>query len=96
VYRSLLSEKVAKIDAKDLDGRALEVKGELMDLLGDIDTDGTEERFRPSDETMEWMHGVVESLYGTMLDHVPEDHETFNAEEAKEIFDAILREEFEL
>jgi len=94
VYRSLLSEKVGRIAKKDLAGRALDVKNELMDLLGDVDTETQDERFRPSTETIEWMHGVVDSLYGSMLSHVPEDVESFNAEAAQAVFESILHDEF--
>lgn len=94
VFRTMLAEKLARIDKKELSGRAAEVKAELMELVVGIETGTDETRFKPSPETIEWMHNAVESLYGTLLEHVPSDVASFDAQAAKGVFESILREEF--
>ena len=91
-YRSLLSEKLAKITTKELSASGSAIRQELLDLVGNIDT-SLSERFRPSAETMEWTKTVVESLYGSLLQHVP-DQEKFIDQDIKSIFEDILADEF--
>jgi uncharacterized protein DUF1704 len=93
-YYSLLQEKVVAIDGKELVGRAVEIRTELAELLPPIDTTRMIERFVPSDETIQWMHGVANTLYGGMLTHVPDDKENFSPTELQAIFAGILSDEF--
>jgi hypothetical protein len=51
------------------------------------------ERFQPSDDTVEWMHEVTQTLYGGMLAHVP-DKETFSPADVQAVFKSIIDEEF--
>lgn len=90
-YRSLLSEKIAMIRSKNLTGRAKEIADELVDMvkIGD----GYPERYKPSDETVEWMHDVAESLYDGMLSHVPDQAE-LSVSEMQEVFTTIIEQEF--
>ncbi|QQG51016.1 MAG: DUF1704 domain-containing protein [Candidatus Saccharibacteria bacterium] len=94
-YRSLLQEKLRKIAGKNLTGQAAVLRQELFDSIGYDDSVEVPERFKPSTETVEWMHEVVETLYGNMLAHVPEDKETFTVVEAQQVFQEIIDEEFE-
>jgi hypothetical protein len=94
VYNSLLQEKLNKIHEKPLLGKAIQIKNELFEMAGyssgKIDI---EKRFVPSEETLNWMHDVVESLYDGMLSHIP-DKEKFNPVDLKEVFQDILDNEF--
>jgi hypothetical protein len=92
-YRSLFAEKLHTIASLTLAGRANQLRNELFQISGYEPGDTPAERFKPSAETVEWMSNVVNSLYGGMLDHVP-DQPTFDRQEVVTIFDAILREEF--
>ncbi len=93
-YRSLLGGKLNTIHSKKLTGKADELRKELFDMV-DFDPDvDISERFRPSDETVEWMHSVAESLYGGMLSHIPNEQEEFDPYELQKIFTNIIEEEF--
>ncbi|MDN5275026.1 MAG: hypothetical protein JWP06_927 [Candidatus Saccharibacteria bacterium] len=94
IYRSLLQDKLQAIAGKELTGRALELRNELFERVQIDDSVEAIERFKPSDETVEWMHGVAETMYSGMLSHVP-DGESFTEREVQEIFEAIIKEEFE-
>lgn len=93
-YRSLLGEKLKNIYSKKLIGKANRLRKELFDMV-DFDPDmDTPERFRPSDETVQWMHDVAESLYRGMLSHVPVDKSEFCPHELQEIFVNVIQNEF--
>ena len=93
-YRSLLSEKLNCVCNKNLTGKADDLRKELFGMV-DFDPDvDIPERFRPSDETVEWMHSVAESLYGGMLSHIPNKQEEFDPYELQKIFTDIIEEEF--
>lgn len=93
-YRSLLSEKLNCVCNKNLTGKADDLRKELFGMV-DFDPDvDIPERFRPSDETVEWMHSVAESLYGGMLSHIPNEQEEFDPYELQKIFTDIIEEEF--
>lgn len=93
-YRSLLNERLRSISCKELDGEAAKLRDELFALIDIDSTVDDVERFRPSSETVEWMHGIVESLYGDMLAHVPEGQDSFNPVELQKIFTSIVEQEF--
>lgn len=92
-YRSLLQEKVADIEAKQLDPVASRIKDELLELLDIPDSADPVERFKPAPETMEWMNSVVITLYSSMLSRVP-DQPTFSPTEIKTVFESIILNEF--
>ena len=93
-YRSLLSEKLNCVCNKNLTGKADDLRKELFGMV-DFDPDvDIPERFRPSDETVEWMHSAAESLYGGMLSHIPNEQEEFDPYELQKIFTDIIEEEF--
>lgn len=91
-YRSLIGEKLAAIRAKDLTGTAKELADELFAMV-ESDGEAFPERFKPSQETIDWVHEVVTSLYADMLRHLPEQKE-FTAAEIKSVFEEIIHEEF--
>ena len=91
-YYSLLGEKLAKIKDKELSVAGSAIRQELYDLVGPIELSESE-RFRPSEATMEWMKTVAESLYGGLIEHIPEQ-ETFLDEDIQMIFEQILADEF--
>jgi hypothetical protein len=92
-YRSLLNEKMSRIMSKKLTGKAATYRDELVSMTGYTPGEPVPERFKPSDETVAWMHGVAEDLYGGLLAHVPEQA-TFTREEVAETFRTIIREGF--
>ena len=92
-YRSLMQEKLNRIDQKNLTGPTLQLRNELFEMTGYVPSNEKYERFSPSDDTVEWMQGVVESLYGSMLSHVPK-RDTFSPEEVRTVFTEIIEQEF--
>lgn len=96
-YRSLISEKIAKIQTKELSENGQKIRDELFELV-DLTTAEKTERFKPAQETIDWLHDIVDSedsLYGALLEHVP-DQETFSDEEIKTIFESVIVNEFGL
>lgn len=94
IYLSLLAEKMRAIEAKQLTGRAAQLRDELWMIAPEWESAPTNlERFQPSQETVDWMHDVVEALYGNLLQHVPEQ-EAFTAQEVCDLFNTIIAEEF--
>ncbi|HEY8886697.1 MAG TPA: tyrosine/phenylalanine carboxypeptidase domain-containing protein [Candidatus Microsaccharimonas sp.] len=96
-YRSLIGERIAKIQSKELSENGQKIRDELFELV-DLTTAEKTERFKPEQETIDWLHDIVDSedsLYGSMLEHVPEQ-ETFSDVEIKAIFDTIIVNEFDL
>lgn len=95
VYRSLLSESLTNIAGMELKGQAATIRDELFALaVFDKGNAPIANRFKPSPETIEWMKGVVESLYEGMLSHVPGDADIFSPDDIKAIFEDIIRFEF--
>jgi hypothetical protein len=92
-YRSLLQEKLNSINQSSFDEDTSQLRSELFEMVGYIPNSKKIERFSPSDGTVEWMHEVVESLYGGMLQHVPEQ-EKFTVAEVQSIFTDIIKNEF--
>ena len=93
-YRSLLGGKLNAIHSKKLTGKANELRKELFGMVNFKSGMDIPERFRPSDETVEWMHSVAESLYRGMLSHIPNEQEEFDPYELQKIFTDIIEEEF--
>ena len=93
-YRSLLGGKLNAIHSKKLTGNADELRKELFGMVNFKTGMDIPERFRPSDETVEWMHSVAESLYGGMLSHIPNEQEEFYPYELQKIFTDIIEKEF--
>ena len=95
-YLSLLSEKIACIAAKKRSPEAEHIFQELRNLLPEevISDTPLVERFRPSAETIEWMHTVVNELFGNLLSHVPDTDEKITPTQLQEIFQEIVDEEF--
>lgn len=93
-YRSLLGGKLNAIHSKKLTGKADELRKELFGMVNFKPGMDIPERFRPSNETVEWMHSVAESLYGGMLSHIPNKQEEFDPYELQKIFTDIIEEEF--
>ena len=93
-YRSLLGGKLNAIHSKKLTGKANELRKELFGMVNFKPGMDIPERFRPSDETVEWMHSVAESLYRGMLSHIPNEQEEFDPYELQKIFTDIIEEEF--
>lgn len=91
VYHSLVSDiKQLELGGANDHGRRL--YEELVQQLPSIEAEVS--RFRPSQETIEWMNGVVNGLYGGLLRQVPERDEPFTPQEIAEVFENIIRQEF--
>ncbi len=92
-YKSLVAELKAALAKKHFTNQASVIYEELLAMLPGTE-DAASERYRPSREVVEWVEGVVESLYGNLLRHVPERDEPFQPTEVRDIFESIIREEF--
>ncbi|WP_369000268.1 hypothetical protein TM074_03255 [Candidatus Nanosynbacter sp. TM7-074] len=67
-----------RVRNKKLIGKADKLRKELFGMV-DFDPDvDIPERFCPSSDTVQWMHGVAESLYGGVLSHIPNEQEEFD------------------
>lgn len=96
-YESLLHEKLAMIADKSFSPKASKVRDELFALVDFSADTVAPERFKPSNETMEWMNGVVHTLYDGMLRHIPDEAQkegSFSVQEVQSIFQAIISNEF--
>ena len=92
-YESLLQEKLENISHKNIGEAGMHIRGELFDMLDYVPGAGQSERFKPSEDTIEWMQGVVEALYGDMLAHIPQKP-MFTSQEVSAIFTEIIEQEF--
>ncbi|HEX8390075.1 MAG TPA: tyrosine/phenylalanine carboxypeptidase domain-containing protein [Candidatus Saccharimonadales bacterium] len=94
-FVSLLSDRLDSIEQKNLHGTALALYEELLATLPpEFVAEGkTPERFKPSAETMDWMHTAVTTLYEPLLAHVP-DKDKFTRQEVQGILTEILEDEF--
>jgi hypothetical protein len=92
-YRSLLHDKLKKVEAKELRGDAAAIRDELFAMTDFDSTTESIPRFRPSDETVSWMHDIAMELYGDMLAHVPRQ-ESYTVQDIAGVFTTILAEEF--
>lgn len=96
-YQSLIGEKITMIQSRDLSDDDQNIRDELFAMIGDIGN-GKAERFKPSEKTIDWLHDITvseESLYGSLLEHVPEK-ELFSDTEIQAIFETIITKEFNL
>ena len=92
-YRTLLNDKLATIANKTLTGRAADLRDELFRDHATYHPEMESTPYKPSEDTIDWMHDTVMSLYGSLLAHVP-DQATFTRGELVSIFKAIVQEEF--
>ncbi len=92
-YRSLLNEKLNRINKTKLNDDAIKIRDELFQMVDYEPNDRKMERFSPSDETIEWTKATIDFFYGGMLSHIPEK-ETFSPEDIKLIFAEIIADEF--
>lgn len=91
-YLSLLQEKVLSLSTGNLSTGQSELLNELKTMLPQTIFDqsgGQIERFRPAQETVDWLGGVADSLYGEWFDNIP-DQATFTKHEIKHIFEDII------
>lgn len=93
VYQSLLQEKLHSIADRHFEGRAAGLRDELLAMTPLAEQEQVE-RFRPSPETVEWIHDAAHALYDGMLRHVPEGKDVFEPVEVQGIFSKIIQEEF--
>lgn len=96
-YRSLLSEKIAAITDKQYSPEAAGILDELKQLLPAeaFDASLAQSRFRPADETVQWMNRVVHGLFDDMLRYVPDTDQSIGPEQLRDIFQTIIDEEFQ-
>ncbi len=96
-YTSLLSEKVAAISQKERSPEAEALFQELCERLPSeaLNVEAAGQRFRPSEETVAWVHEAITDMYEGLLRHVPDTDEMISAEQLCAIFADIIRDEFE-
>ena len=95
-YYSLLSEKMANISSKERSPEAQVIFNQLKDILPTeaCNPELVAARFRPSSETVAWVHEVVHGLFDGLLRHVPDTDELIDSAHLRDIFEVIIREEF--
>lgn len=93
-YHHVLASFLNKIDITQLQSKALGVYQELIGALPIVDQLEDPGGYAPHAETMAWMQQMVESLYGGMLSHV-EDDRTYTPHQLRDLFEQVLRTEFE-
>lgn len=94
-YRSLLFEYAQKVARAPLEGRAEEIRQELLIIMPNSTTGFTgNERFTPKEETVRLASLVADTLYGRMLEGIPKKHDLYSPEDVREIFENIIRTEF--
>lgn len=93
-YLSFVHEVLAKTEQFSADSDASKLASEVVSTLGlDTSRDLAPERFKPSNETMEWMNLVVNELYSGILSHIP-DKSSLTVIELQAAWNSILTEEF--
>lgn len=92
-YRSLLGDKLTAIASQPLDGEVAVLRDELFTMTNFTPGEPSPERFKPSDETVAYMHDAVNNLFSGLLRHVPEQP-SFDRDELVTLFATILHEEF--
>ena len=95
-YYSLLSEKIEKISSKSRSHEAQIIYEQLRDILPSeaFNSEYIDARFRPSSETVEWAHRAFTGLFSGLMSHIPDTDEPINSAYLRDIFEAIVREEF--
>lgn len=92
-YRSLLNEKLNRINKSKYNDDAIKIRDELFQMVGYEPNERTIDRFSPADETVEWTKAAIDFFYGGMLSHIPEK-EKFSPEDIQSIFEEIIKDEF--
>lgn len=92
-YRSLLQEKLDRINTTSYSGLAIDIRNELFEMLNYGSYQEKIERFTPSKETVEWTCDAAKFFYGGMLDHVVEK-EVYKPNDIQAIFSEIIEAEF--
>lgn len=93
IYESFISEIYSAVEDKQLTGRAKIIQDELLVMLPEVTTEGTQ-RAVPDEETIRSVQEVALLLYGDMLRHIPEDQEKFDPHDIATVFRDTIREEF--
>lgn len=93
-YRSLVNDALNSLRTKKFDEKGQKIYDELLGLMPRAVMELGAERFRPSNETIEWAGKVIEALHGGLLAHIPDDKDSFNDQEIKSVLDDIIKEEF--
>ncbi|MDO4872404.1 MAG: hypothetical protein Q4A27_03220 [bacterium] len=86
-YQDLMSEKIAKIEPEKLDEKGLQIYNEFTQSLKNEYSTPAEKRFKPRDETLQFMQNATREFYGDLLEMVPEAPEGGYSE--IEVFDTF-------
>ena len=90
-FYCLLFEKLSKITPEtEEDARRL---ARLRSEIGDI-PETRVERFKPKAETVARFSEIIKDFYGSFLDHIPSDKQSFSSQEVVDIINEILSSEF--
>lgn len=94
VFNSLLSDKIAKIDALKLDEKGEKIRSEFYELIEkDENLSQNLKRFKPSDEVFYNFGEIIKDLYSKQLELVPKkDDDRYSANEIFEVFENILKD----
>ena len=91
-FYALLKQKIDKIDVDSLSPEDRQEYDELMSMLGDLPT-STEPLYAPQQSTIDRFGEMVKIFYEPFLRHIPEDKESFTAQDATDIVNEIIHDE---
>ena len=91
-FYALLKQKIDKINVDSLSPEDRQKYDELMSMLGDLPT-STEPLYAPQQSTIDRFGEMVKIFYEPFLRHVPEDKESFTAQDAADIVNEIINDE---
>ena len=94
VFYALLQEKLSSIDPAQLSSEDRAIYDKLVEESS-IPEGIENKRFKPKPETIARFSELVKDFYGDFLKHIPEDQDSFSAEEAARIVNEIVSTEFD-
>lgn len=92
-FYSLLNEELDKIDVENLRPSDREIHKQLLAEIGPIKTD-IKPRYQPRPETKQQFANMANKFYSDLFDAIPEDQETFTAQEVADIVNRILADNY--
>lgn len=91
-FYALLAQKLDKIDVKSLSAEDRRQYEELKQMLGELPAD-VKPLYTPKQETIDRFGEMMRIFYEPFLKHIPEDQETFTAQDAANIVNRTINSE---
>lgn len=93
-FYALLSEQLASIDVENLRPEDRMAYDKLLSAIGPV-KESAMGRFQPKPETLSRFTELANDFYGNLFDAIPEGQETFTPQEAADIVNKILEDNFD-